>query len=161
MRWRKPSSACRRVGARRSATASTSSMLRWFSPKITDSGAASFMCVPERVEVEPLQRCLQATRRQLIGVALHTLLHDRIALAAAPANALGEGVQVDPVAFAVFQTEQQVDRAFQQPGQQPGPLWKCGRLAEEIRCGGTCAMQRNAVAGDGQPLAVLEAPGQL
>src|SRR5690554_3910876 len=124
MRWRKGSSPCRRAGARRSATASTSSMLRWFSPKITGSVAALFMCIPEGVEVEPLQGRFQTARGQLVGVTLHALLHHGVAVAAAPADLLGERLQPYPVAVALLQAEQQIDRALQQPGHQPWPLGK-------------------------------------
>src|SRR5690606_38592685 len=143
---RKGSSACSRAGARRSATASTSSMLRWFSPKMMGSSVASVMGIPERVEIEPLQGCLQATSGQRIGIALDPLRHHRIAFAAAPGDALGKGHQMDAVARTMLETEQQVHRTLQQPGQQPRALGEVCWLAEKVCGGGTRAMQRHAVA---------------
>src|SRR5690606_10279426 len=128
------------TGARRSATASTSSMLRWFSPKMTGSDVALIMGIPKRVEIEPLQRCFQAACRQCVGITLHPLRDDGVALAAAPLDTFGEGLQVYPVAVAVLQAEQQVDRTFQQSGQQPRPLGEGCRLAEELCGGGACAV---------------------
>ena len=81
------------------------------------TGSALFMGVPERVEVEPLQGCLQAARRQSIRIALHPALHDGIAFASAPFDAVGEGLQMDMKLLALFQAEQQICRTLQQPGQ--------------------------------------------
>src|SRR3546814_4339192 len=89
-------------------------MRRWFSPKITGSVAAFFMGIPERVEIEPLHWCIQAARRQAIGVTLHPLLYNRVALAAPPLDAFDEGLQIDVKTFALFQAEQKVGGALQQ-----------------------------------------------
>jgi len=57
----------------------------------------------------------------------------------------------------VLEAKHQVDRAFEQPGQQPRALGECGRVAEKVDLDIAPAMQRNPVTGNRQPFAVFQA----
>jgi hypothetical protein len=108
-----------------------------------------------------LQGRLQAARSEAVGVALHCLRDHRVAVGAAPADAFGEGLEMHMEVLVLLETEQQIHRALQQAGEQPGALGKGCRLTEEVGHGGAPAVQRHPITGDGQPLAALQALGQL
>ncbi|MNN65015.1 hypothetical protein D3C81_1804910 [compost metagenome] len=60
-------------------------------------------------------------------------MNDLLALAAFPQYRLGEGFEGQSVvARGLLQAEQQIDRAFQQAGQQPRALRERRRMAEEV-----------------------------
>ena len=94
-----------------------------------------------------------------IGMTLEHVLGKesfRVALTATPLNTFGEGLQVDMESLAVFQAEQQIRRALQQPGQQPRALRKMGRLTKEIGSRDACTVQRHAITGDRQPFTGIQ-----
>ena len=108
------------------------------------------------MEVEPLTRCEQAQLRQQVGVALRPVLDDRLAPAAFPRRGVDERLELDPVATLDLQAAHQVDRAAQQPGQQPGALREGGGMAEKIHHHAAPFVQRHAIAGDREPLAAIQ-----
>src|SRR5450830_2112833 len=131
------------------------------SPKVTGSSGCVVIGFPERVEVEPLVRCLQAVMAQALGVTGGPLGDHLFAVAAFPLHCFSEGFESDAVAALEFYAEQQVDRAFQQSGQEPWTLLERGGLAEEVHSYMASAMQWYAVAGNRQPFAAIQALAQL
>ncbi|MNF64164.1 hypothetical protein D3C84_458880 [compost metagenome] len=89
-------------------------------------------------------------------------MNDLFALAAFPGHGFGERFESQSIAARGFlQAQQQVDRAFQQPGQQPRALRECRRMAEEVHRHAASAMQWHAIAGNCQPFATFQALMEL
>src|SRR5471032_1702498 len=126
------------------------------SPKVTGSRCV-VIGFPERVKVEPLLGRFQAELAQACGVARGPQGDDLLAGSALPFDQLRERLDGQAIATVVFQAHQQVDRAFEQPGQQPRALRERRVNAEEIHAHLAPAVQRHAVAGNRQPLAVVQA----
>jgi hypothetical protein len=93
---------------------------------------------------------------EAVGVALRPFGDGGVAPATRPRGRIEEAFQPDLVAAFALEAAHQVDRAAEQPGQQPRPLRERGGMAEEIHRHPAPFVQRHAVAGHRQPLAALQ-----
>src|SRR5579872_2351123 len=134
MRARHAGSALNATGARWWAIATTSSIVSLRPPIVTAAAFApafsfaltfgasirscSAMCAslgagPEIEEIEPLIRCLAAIVFEARRVTLRPRGKMLRAFAARQLDALGERFEIQTIAVALFQAEEQIDRAAQ------------------------------------------------
>src|ERR1700712_3604646 len=136
-------------------------MLKGRSPKMIGSGAWFVIGFPERVEVEPLLRRLQAVVRQTVGITLGPSCDHLLTITAPPLDGLGKGLEYHAVTARPLEAENQVDRALQQAGEQPWALRESRRMTEEVAAPVAPSVWRPAAAGDRQPLPAVKALAQL
>src|ERR1700754_5314288 len=152
MRARHAGSSLKATGARCCAIATTSSIVS-LRPPITTAALFTFAPVfgtsirscsairaslgagPEIEEVEPLVRCLAEIVFETHGIALRPLGEMLRAFAARQVDALGERFEIETVAVALFQTEEQVDRTAQRMREHIRTLRERRGRAEKLRFG--------------------------
>src|SRR6185312_11223838 len=111
---------------------------------------------PERIEIEPLQRLDPHVMLESIREALRLARERRVALGARPAEALGEGLEVDVIGAGSAQTEQQVHWALEECTEQIRSYRKRCDSAEKANVDGASAVHRNPIARDDDPLAAID-----
>src|SRR5919204_3216992 len=89
--------------------------------------------MPEIVEVEPLQRRLAAVGLEPPGILADVAGDRRIALARRQHDALGEALEMQRIARAALQAEEEIHRAFEQVREDHRALRKARFLTEEQR----------------------------